>query len=125
MKITIYDDKNHTLVYLYFYAREDCIRLNSGGESDKNCNLLFDDENEWIGLSIESDYKIQDLINQGNSIITRTNKTWHVLFDKNVKIVREELHGCITDLHNNNYTGIELILLKGAVPNRKYAIGLL
>jgi hypothetical protein len=43
----------------------------------------------------------------------------------NEKIVREEQHGCITDLHNNNYTGIELILLKGAVPNRKYAIGLL
>jgi len=54
LKITIQDNKGLTLVYLYFYAPEDCVKINNGGEADKSCNLLFDDKNEWVGLLINS-----------------------------------------------------------------------
>lgn len=83
-------------------------------------NLLYDDENEWVGLSIESDYNVHDHINTGDVSIYRKDGKWHLIFNKDVQVVRYEKHGCITDLYNNNYTGIELILLKGVLPKRKY-----
>ncbi|MDQ0877528.1 hypothetical protein QFZ77_006187 [Paenibacillus sp. V4I3] len=125
MRMTIENNKEDTFVYLYFYDREDCILLNNGGESDKNCYLLFDHENEWVGLSIESDFNVRDLTNLGKGFIKRTSKEWLILFNKEVQFVRREKHGCLTDLHNTNYTGIELILLKTTITNRKYTTELL
>jgi hypothetical protein len=42
--------------------------------------------------SIESDYNIKDHINPGNAFINRKDNEWHVLFNKDKQIVREEKH---------------------------------
>ncbi|MEY8744374.1 hypothetical protein AB9M62_34180 [Bacillales bacterium AN1005] len=122
MKITLSDQSGLTLVYLYFYSKEQCIQLNTGGEADKVCKLLFNQNNEWIGLSIQSDYLIKDMLETNPQVsIIYANGEWIIYFtDVFGMEVREEEHGCITDLHNDIYTGIELILIEGTIPKRQF-----
>ncbi|CAJ1315050.1 hypothetical protein PTI45_03448 [Paenibacillus nuruki] len=122
MKITLINQSDLTLIYLYFYSREQCIHLNTGGEADKVCKLLFNQENEWIGLSIESNYLIRDMFEPNpQASINYINGEWIIYFTEIFGMeLREEEHSCITDLYNDSYTGIELILIEGTIPKRKF-----
>lgn len=122
MKITLKDQSDLTLVYLYFYSKKQCIYLNNGGEAEKVCKLLFDQDNEWIGLRIQSDYLINDTFEPSPQVsVNYVMGEWIIYFTETFGMeIREEEHECITDLHNNLYTGIELILTEGTIPKRKF-----
>lgn len=121
MKLTFYKQSGLTLVYFYFFSKAQCIELNNGGESDLTCELLFDSEDEWIGLSFASNNIIEDNFEPNNLVtIYHSEGVWTILFRSNKVVARKEIQGCITDLYNNKYTGIELILLERTIPKFTY-----
>ncbi|WDH99591.1 hypothetical protein PUW24_12230 [Paenibacillus urinalis] len=125
MKIRMQEADELLLVYIYFYEREEYIELNNGGESDKECYLLFDEDNDWIGISLESENMIKDHIEIHNGFINFAGNEWTVLFEQGLQIHNKVKYECITDLHDHFYTGIELILVKSIVPNISHATNLL
>ena len=121
MKITLVNESGLILIYLYFFSREQCIQLNNGGETDLSCRLLFDSEDEWLGIKLATNNIIEDHLEPNNSVtISQSKGTWTILFRSDKAIAREEIQDCITDLYDNKYTGIELVVPKGTIPKYNY-----
>ncbi|MFD2699119.1 hypothetical protein ACFSVM_01440 [Paenibacillus shunpengii] len=124
MKIRMQEAEELLLVYIYFYEQEGYM-LNNGGESYKECYLLLDEVNDWIGISLESENMIKDHIEIHNGFINFADNEWTILFGKGLQIHNKVKYECITDLHDRFYRGIELILVKSIVPNISHASNLL
>ncbi|WP_018883052.1 hypothetical protein [Paenibacillus massiliensis] len=121
MKITLYKQGGSALIYLYFFSSEQCKQLNNGGEYEIACDLLFDAEDEWLGVCFTSKNLIEDHLEPNDLIAIRYSEgAWTILFRADKTVAREEAHSCTTDLHNNQYTGIEFILPEQAIPKHAY-----
>ncbi len=112
MKITFEKLSNISLIYIKLKESNGKVKT----IQDALCELLFDKDNNWIGINIFNESKcsgefiIPNVKSIGNMNIQQTDEMVTILFNEitNTYSKREEL--CNVDYNENEFLGIELIL---------------
>ncbi|NRT72511.1 hypothetical protein [Clostridium beijerinckii] len=112
MKITF--EKLSNLSLIYIKLKESNVKIKT--IQDTLCELLFDKDNNWIGINVFNESKccgefiIPKVKSNGNINIQQTDEMVTILFNEmtNTYSKREEV--CNVDCNENEFLGIELIL---------------
>lgn len=112
MKITFEKIRNRSLIYIKLREHNSKVKT----ITDTVFELLFDKDNNWIGLNIFNNSKfcgafiLPTVKSSGNINVQQTDEIVTILFNKmaNIYSKREEI--CNIDYNENEFLGIELIL---------------
>ncbi|WP_026887882.1 hypothetical protein [Clostridium beijerinckii] len=112
MKITFEKLSNLSLIYIKLKESNGKVKT----IQDALCELLFDKDNNWIGINIFNESKccgefiLPNVKSIGNINIQQTDEMVTILFNEmtNTYCKREEL--CNVDYNENEFLGIEIIL---------------
>lgn len=112
MKITFEEIRNLSLIYIKLREYNGKVKT----IQDTMCELLFDKDNNWIGINIFNvskccgEFILPNVKSIRNINVQKTDEIVTILFNKTTNIYSKREEICNVDYNENEFLGIELIL---------------